>query len=467
MPVQVGTSSESRVLDEYYRCPPSPVGFHSPSQLAGPPGYFRLGPDAICYGRLSCCGPAKSPIGVLKDALEHIVVDSDGITLPFKVEEVIENLRRERYTAHFRQEGLFFNEILRKTYYFIRPLLGDSARRFLQRLYLRGWDKIPFPTWPVDATVDRIHQKLLALSLKAQGLEKVPFIWFWPEGLSSCVIMTHDVEEELGRDFCAQLMDLDESFGVRSAFQIVPECRYTVSKSFLESITSRGFEVNVHDLMHDGRLYADRSEFLQRAARINNYIREYGAQGFRSGILYRNADWFGVFEFSYDMSLPNVAHLDPQRGGCCTVMPFFIGKIVELPLTCTQDYTLFRILGDYSIELWKRQIALVRKNHGLISFIVHPDYLNEQRARDSYKALLEFLASLRDKDEVWTALPRDVANWCRQRSRMELVRRGGEWHVEGPGSERACVAYASLAGDTVTYSLAAERVISPRSCDTV
>ena len=120
---------------------------------------------------------------------------------------------------------------------------------------------------------------------------------------------------------------------------------------------SRGFEVNVHDLKHDGRLYADHREFLRRAERINNYVREFGAEGFRSGILYRNADWFDAFEFSYDMSIPNVAHLDPQRGGCCTVMPYFIGKIVELPLTCTQDYTLFNILEDYSIELWKKQIA--------------------------------------------------------------------------------------------------------------
>ena len=48
---------------------------------------------------------------------------------------------------------------------------------------------------------------------------------------------------------------------------------------------------------------------------------------------------------------------------------------------------------------------------------------------------------------------------------MKLVRQGGEWQVEGPGSERACVAYASLAGDTVTYSMAGERENSPRSCD--
>ena len=460
-PIKVGTESTNRVLADYYRCPLSPVRFRTTGQSERQPGYFRLGADAICYGRLSSGGTARSPLGDLHDALDHIAVESHGIELPFDLDEVIENLRHERYTAHFREEGRVLNEILRMMYYFVRPLLRTSVRRHLQKMYLRGWDKIPFPGWPVDATVDRVHQKLLALSLRAQGLEEIPFIWFWPEGFSSCAIMTHDVEGESGRDFCGRLMDLDESFGIRSAFQVVPEDRYSVSKNFLDSITSRGFEVNVHDLKHDGRLYAEHTEFLRRAKRINNYAREYGAQGFRSGILYRNADWFGAFEFSYDMSLPNVAHLDPQRGGCCTVMPFFIGRIVELPLTCTQDYTLFQILGDFSINLWKKQIALVRENHGLISFIVHPDYIIEPRARDTYKALLEFLARLREKDRVWTTLPRDVADWWRQRSKMDLVHENGAWRVEGPGSERACVAYASLAGDTVTYHLAGEREAAP------
>ena len=252
-----------------------------------------------------------------------------------------------------------------------------------------------------------------------------------------------------------RLMDLDESAGLRSSFQVVPENRYSVSPSFLDSITSRGFEVNVHDLKHDGRLYAEHAEFLRRAKRINNYAREYGAEGFRSGILYRNADWYDAFEFSYDMSIPNVAHLDPQRGGCCTVMPYFIGKIVELPLTCTQDYTLFQILGDYSIDLWKEQIALVREHHGLISFIVHPDYIMEQRAQDTYKALLSHLARLRGGGTASGPLcPGTWPTGGEQRSQMDLVYEDGRWRVEGPGKERARVAYATLAGDRVTYSLA-------------
>lgn len=459
----MGIHSANRLLRDYYRCPSGRARFRTSPQSGSQPGYFRLGLDVICYGRLSGADASKSPVGVLEDALNHIAIGPQGIELPFDVGEVIENLRHERYTAHFREEGRFFNELLRKTYYLIRPLLGDFVRQFLQRLYLKGWDKIPFPAWPVDATVDRIHQKLLALALKAQRVEQIPFIWFWPDRCQSCFIMTHDVEEEAGRDFCSKLMDLDESFDIRSTFQLVPESRYIVSENFLDSITSRGFEVNVHDLKHDGRLYADRLEFLRRAERINEYMRKYGAHGFRSGILYRNADWFDAFEFDYDMSLPNVAHLDPQRGGCCTVMPFFIGRIVELPVTCTQDYTLFRVLNDYSLDLWKQQIALIRQNHGLISFIVHPDYVMDERAQDTYKALLEFLACLRTKDGVWTALPREVASWWRQRSEMQLVSENGEWRVEGPGSERACVAYASLAGDTVTYCLAGDRVITPRA----
>jgi len=67
--------------------------------------------------------------------------------------------------------------------------------------------------------------------------------------------------------------------------------------------------------------------------------------------MYRNGDWYDVFDFSYDMSVPNVAHLEPLRGGCCTVMPYFIGTILELPLTATQDYSLFHILNDYTLDL--------------------------------------------------------------------------------------------------------------------
>jgi hypothetical protein len=248
-------------------------------------------------------------------------------------------------------------------------------------------------------------------------------------------------------------MDMDDSFGFKSSFQIVPEERYPVEPAFLQTFRDRGFEINVHDLKHDGRLYAQRAEFLKRAQRINQYAHDYGAEGFRSGILYRNADWYNAFDFSYDMSIPNVGHLDPQRGGCCTVMPYFVGNVVELPLTCTQDHTLFNILDDYSLSLWKRQISLIKDNYGLITILTHPDYLLTSRAQTIYKELLSYLHELRDNSSLWTPLPREAAAWWRQRSEMRLVAKDGTWKIEGPGKERARVAYAHLAEDGVAYSL--------------
>ena len=288
----------------------------------------------------------------------------------------------------------------------------------------------------------------------------MPFIWFWPEGTLSCTIVTHDVETLRGRNFCSHLMDLDDSVGIKSSFQIVPEERYSIPESFLRSIRERGFELNIHDLNHDGQLFADRQVFLQRAERINRYGREFSALGFRSGSLYRNPEWLEALDFSYDMSVPNVGHLDAQPGGCCTVMPFFIDKILELPVTATQDYSLFYILDDYSINLWKQEIALVTEKHGLTSFIVHPDYIIDPRAQDVYRALLGHLAQLRSDGTTWIALPREVNQWWRQRSQMKLNRHGQSWKIEGAGARSARVAYASLEHDRIVYNIEQEEVSS-------
>ena len=166
-----------------------------------------------------------------------------------------------------------------------------------------------------------------------------------------------------------------------------------------------------------------------------------------------NRNGSGHFEFAYDMSVPNAAHLEPQRGGCCTVMPYFIGKLLELPLTTVQDYTLFHILNDYSTTLWKQQIEAISQHHGLISLITHPDYLVGARERDVYVDLLRHLCDRRDRDGLWTALPGEINRWWRNRRQMTLVADGEQWRVEGPDAERARIAYASVESGRVVYTL--------------
>jgi hypothetical protein len=169
--------------------------------------------------------------------------------------------------------------------------------------------------------------------------------------------------------------------------------------------------------------------------------------------MYRRQDWFDALEFSYDMSVPNVAHLEPQRGGCCTVMPYFVGDLLEIPLTTIQDYSLFHILGDYSTTLWKTQIDMVSARNGLISFITHPDYLIEARARRVYSELLSHLHDLRGQGRVWLTLPAEVDRWWRCRREMKLMRVGNSWRIEGPDSHRARIAVATLVDDQVVYKV--------------
>ena len=328
-----------------------------------------------------------------------------------------------------------------------------AVRSHLQRLYLGDWSKIVFPNWPVDHTVDTIVRSTMQLLLRAQKVDRIPFIWFWPDGASAAVAMTHDVETTAGREFCASLMTLNESFGVNASFQIVPEERYGVTDNFLDSIRRRGFEVNVQDLNHDGRLYNHRDEFARRVAKINKYGQRFAATGFRSAILYRRQEWYSDLDFSYDMSVPSSAHLEPQRGGCCTVMPYFVGKLLEIPVTTTQDYSLFNYLRSFSIDLWKQQTDLILEQNGLMSFIVHPDYIMKDRENRIYQQLLAHLAWLRDQKGAWISAPGEIDRWWRQRSKMELVSDGDGWKIEGHGSERASVAYATEKDGKLVFSM--------------
>ena len=457
------TDPMNQAIADYYRCPEILANCQLAGRLSADPGYFCFGPETICYGNSSSGFRSKQVTGPLYDALPDVTTGSGTVRLPLDTHEIIENLRHERYRNNRDRSrtGLGDSPMVQNFYYWLRPFLPVAVRKHLQRARLSDWKKIPFPHWPVDRTVERILERLLALSMKAQGIHSVPFVWFWPDSATSCAIMTHDVEQLAGRNFCSQMMDLDDSAGIKSSFQIVPEERYPIPEGLLEEIRNRGFEVNIHDLNHDGHLFSSREEFLRRAERINRYARRYRALGFRSGALYRNPAWYGALEFSYDMSFPSVAHLDAQRGGCCSLMPFFIGKILELPLTTIQDYSLFHILNDYSIDLWKRQIASITEKHGLTSFLVHPDYVIEKRARTTYQALLEHLAQMRKERKIWIALPCEVDRWWRERSQMTLTRRGNRWEIEGPGKERARIAYAHLEGGCVVYHLEAAHLTPP------
>lgn len=449
----VVTPAFVHALRDRYRCPEKLLEFRVAEGLSPEAEYFQFGPGTTCYGRhLNGLHETGSPSRIV-DVVSSVSLDGKCVVLPFDPDEVVDNLRLERY-GQVRPGAI--DRLLKEIYYWVRPFTSRWVRRHIQRFRAGDWQSKQFPHWPVDTSVEDICEKLLAISIQGSGVDGIPFIWFWPDGARSCVSMTHDVETETGRNFCERLMGIDDSYGIKSSFQIVPESRYLVPPEFLSGIRDRGFEVCVQDLNHDGRLFDEREEFLRRVGRINSYGREYGAKGYRSAVLYRNPDWYKDLQFSYDMSFPNVAHLDPQQGGCCTVMPYFIGDILELPLTTVQDYTLFYLLNQRSIDLWKSQMDIIMGKNGMVSFIVHPDYIQEPDTLAVYRQLLSHLAEIREQRNLWFALPGEIDTWWRARSKMSVVADGEQWRIVGEGAERAVLAFAKLVDEQLVYELATD-----------
>lgn len=429
-------------LSDHFRCPDSLLA--------------ERGSDGCSTTSFAVAEEAMQPSGADEKmkGLGHVLAEARAMTGTIDPREAIDRLRREEYPlAAEAKTALSRPQLIRSLYYAMRPMLPVAIRKRAQKAYFAGWESLPFPKWPVDFTVENILERQLIQCMKAQQIEALPFVWFWPNAKKSCVVITHDVETEAGRDFTSAVMNLDDSYGVRSSFQLIPQDRYAVSSACLSGIRERGFEVNVHDLTHDGSLFRDHKRFLRQVREINQFGSHWGSLGFRSGALYRRQEWFDALKFEYDMSVPNVASLEPQRGGCCTVFPYFIGNILEIPVTAAQDYSLFHILNDYSMAVWQKQIELICQRNGLISFIVHPDYIRADRARQAYERLLQHVNQLRQPEELWVAPPGELNRWWRMRQQSTVVKRGASWTVEGPARHYARLAYARLAGERIVYEV--------------
>jgi hypothetical protein len=248
-------------------------------------------------------------------------------------------------------------------------------------------------------------------------------------------------------------MEIETTFDIKSSFEIVPEERYYFPQDLFSEMNSQGFEICLHGLNHDGHLFSDYNLFIEKAKKINVYIEKWKVEGFRSPVMYRNVNWLPHLNVKYDMSFPNVGHLDPQNGGCCTVIPFFIDSIVEIPVTTTQDYPLYYILNQKNLDLWMKQTDLIVNRNGLISFIIHPDYTIPKHHKELYQKLLEYLKNLQNRDNLWFPLPREVSEWWKIRKNLELVKDENGWSIRGNGSERAGIAYIVLVDNKIEFEL--------------
>lgn len=298
----------------------------------------------------------------------------------------------------------------------------------------------------------------------------------WPEGKKFAFVLTHDVEGMSGLNRCRKLAAMEMQLGFRSSFNFVPEGEYDPPKALREYLTDHGFEIGVHDLRHDGKLFRSRKEFATNAQRVNHYLTEWGATGFRSGFVLHNFDWLRDLNVAYDASSFDTDPFEPEPDGTNTIFPFWVGRddgsgYVELPYTLPQDSTLFLLLQERGIESWVQKLDWIALHGGMALVNVHPDYVRFDRTHRRseypvhfYQEFLKYVAN-RYGREAWFALPRDIAAYIHQTKGRVLKQdsnaacadtREGSGISTGPQATRASV--SSDLGNSLDWRLRGKRV---------
>ena len=108
----------------------------------------------------------------------------------------------------------------------------------------------PFPRWPAETALHDLCDLVTGLVAEVGG-GVVPCIAPWPAGYSWALVLTHDVETAKGRDAIDHLRRAEESEGLTSSWNLVPE-RYEVTDELVTHLRAAGCEVGVHGLRHDG-----------------------------------------------------------------------------------------------------------------------------------------------------------------------------------------------------------------------
>jgi peptidoglycan/xylan/chitin deacetylase (PgdA/CDA1 family) len=300
----------------------------------------------------------------------------------------------------------------RRLYYLLKPLLPRAAIDLVKKSNSRvAVGSFPLD-WPVENRYVKFQWEVLKQVLIITGCSPVEFRSLWPEKKRFAFVLTHDVETEDGQVFVRNIADLEEQLGFRSSFNFVPES-YPLDHGLIDELRERGFEIGIHGLKHDGKLFSSQTRFMQRAERINRYLSEFHAVGFRSPLTHRHPEWMQCLEIDYDLSFFDTDPYEPIPGGCMSIWPFILGRFVELPYTLVQDCTLGLVLEEDTPQLWLEKIDFIKQYYGMALLNAHPDYLILPKMWEIYA---DFLTAMKEIGGYWHALPREVARWWLDRA---------------------------------------------------
>jgi hypothetical protein len=412
-------------------------------QLRGLTIFGHVAADTVVSFQLSQLGRGWHPTEQIFDGTGRpwsaIWRDNNGsVFLPFDPAEVMQQFWSERY----RQVGsspmaLRSRAAVLRSYYLVRPALPRRLQLRLRRAFTHVQARSSFPSWPIEDDLHAFYAWLFGLLAGWVG-RPVPFIGPWPRGKSWALVLTHDVETNSGYRKLDLLRAPERQLGYRSSWNFVP-LRYRVADDTIRALQAEGCEIGVHGLRHDGRDLGSPRLLAKRLPVMREYANRWRAAGFRSPATQRHWEWMPRLGFDYDSSYSDTDPYEPQPGGCCSYLPFFNENMVELPITLPQDHTLFSILQRPDAEIWIQKADFLRQRGAMVLVLTHPDYAHDPRVAEGYRSLLDRFGH---DDSVWHALPREVADWWRQRASSAIRADGAGWRIEGPAAAIGRIRFA-------------------------
>ena len=312
-------------------------------------------------------------------------------------------------------------------YYRVKRLIPAVLRHRINSMAIRARRRQEFPSWPCESALLELWREWLKRALDAMGEKDGWHIGFWPSGAKCCVVLTHDVESPIGLDRMERMADIEQKYGFLSAWNL-PLAQYPIDWPRVERLRARGFELGAHGLSHDGKLFRSYHDFAELAPVLEELAHEHSLRGFRAPSTLRRAEWIANMAFDFDSSFSDTDPYEPQPGGTCSLFPFHLGSMIELPYTLPQDHTMIHILRRDPLQLWTVKAYWIASLGGMILTLTHPDYTGMGHYLGEYE---EFLKRLRTLEGAWCALPSEVAAWWRRRSRMTLVVEDGQPRIVG------------------------------------
>lgn len=291
-------------------------------------------------------------------------------------------------------------------YYCVKPFIPRRLQLVMRRWVAARKRRKCGEVWPID---------------RKSGT--APECWRgWPGNKRFALVLTHDVDTLKGHEKCRDLMYLERSLGFRSSFNFVA-AEYRVSQELRRHLTGQGFEVGIHGLYHNRKLYESRETFRQHALQINDYLREWESVGFRSPCMYHNLEWIKELDITYDASTFDTDPFEPQPDGVGTIFPFTVAReagregYVELPYTLPQDFTLFILFKEKDTGIWKDKLKWIAETGGMALLNTHPDYMRfagnpsyKEYPSGLYEEFLKHVARTYE-GAYWHALPHEMAEF--------------------------------------------------------